>query len=768
MKFWPKVWGSGNSHPGEQQIAALEWLGAPYVSSVDQDSRTDRGGSVPPATIRLVDHGPTLPAHDHEFGASASTPDPIDFQPQLTHITLTEQRRPILSYEFFVPEPIPLQVWPGGSSAFATQDPASTGGFACVAGSGVRYRLGSSRAVFSEVLTPTDDGPSFETRPVSPLLQDDSDPSGVVRARNFFASWPSWQNQKGPEWVHWPAGDGKSCVTSTRGFGPGLANMAGFLMPAQLPVSGGFLTSYANDSGKDIAVAFYEFGKRVKAGAPSLPPYIDWRRAAVHETGTRKFFVLSDSHGYFHVYPVKDYGEDFRELQPEQIKSYLPPYPAWVTGPTATGSTSRSGTYREAFLWSFNADCTRMVGVPFREQEGRAWLVRQTSPDPHTPVYEAGFTKFYLQNMATLKLLEPGESEAAFTEPEYTPGWWQTPGLVELGLEIEITGAGDMDFTATFTLRDQSYYLDNGYRYYVDAGYLLANRRMGEDAEALLGAPADTLLTAEIELFWEPPAVMGRIGRNPGTGPGTDYEVHPDLPLFDLRASLARAQIHGLRNRALVYYTVRRHDTQEVIRRFRLCGQFGSTPRDLYGNQVKGPINELGYADLRSLTFMFNCFHSTDGTTLDGKVSTHVYAWNELQATATTFAGTDAAALADTQLEAAVPGAPTVQIPGADVDNADVAFYYFQLSSLYLIRLSYFRSFPVHPDGHWASLLALDHDTTGKLDMIQAYRKNGEPQERTSHLAEYNAAFDQERAPDFHTGAGDIAPMATTGLWRIA
>jgi hypothetical protein len=719
MKFWPKVWGQGeSSHGAEKQVAPLERIGAPAVSSSGPNARTDVRG-------------------------------------EFTHITIEDEPRSELRYEFFLPEPIPLQVWPSGSASFATQDPATTDGRACVAGSGATYRgrAGASRPVFSEVLEPTEDGPQFQTRPIAPLYQNDTEPTGVVQARNFFPTWASWQNQKGPEHIHWVGGDGNVFVTSPRGFGPGLANMAGFWMPAWLPSTGIFLVSYANDVGKDVAMAFYESGKRwPRAGAPSLPSYIDWRRAAVQIVEGRKFFVLSDSHGYFHVMPVENYlqtAADFRAVPSDRFFSYLPPYPGWVSGPASAGVTSRPATSREAFLWQFNAAGTRAVGVPFREQEGEAW---------YTDGSAVALTSYFLFGSDPVHLNQ-FQDPNDYPFPTYMPGYVQCPGLVELGITITVTGTEAMDFEVAFEVLQESFYEDNGGRYYVDAAYRMPCERLGDQAEGVLGAAQDALITAEIELFWDEPAGNPRIGRNDAT------EDHVDLPDYDIRIATVTSSVYGLRNRAAVFYTVRNHETQEVIRRFRLCGKFGDKPLEPMADHMRGPQNILGYADLRSLTFMFSTLHSDDGTTLSGDRACHVFAWNEHVGSASEFAPEDPDAdIAHCQLLDG-PG-DLMALPAGDTGNEDTLFFWLQLACLYLVRLSFFRTFPVHPRGHWASCLALDFDPTGSLDMIQAYRANGEAMERTSHREEYNAAFAQDRQPDFHDGAADIAPMATTGIWR--
>lgn len=739
MKFWPKVWGEGSSHQAEKQIPQLDRQGTPYASSVDQGSRTDVKG-------------------------------------EFTHIELSEDQRSTPGYEFFLPEPITTY---GGR--FATQDPATTDGRAVVAGSGARleFKRERTRAVFSEVLEPGE-GQRWETRPVAPLYQNDEEPSGVVGARNFFKTWPSWQNQKGHEHITWP-GNNHEFVTSPRGYGPG-KTQAGFWMPT--PVSG----TYSSDVGKDIATAYFTRGGRIFVGAPELPDHIDWRHAAVHTaTGGRKFFVVSDTHGVFHVYPVANYlasnPDDWRALPAAQYKSYLPPYPAWVTVPD--DEVSRSAEMREGFLWNFNSDATRIVGTPHREEE-QAYYVRMDSEigDPDHPRAVAEERYWFLAINGTVggvALPEPGFEGPYIADPDgWAPGYWQTPGLVELGLEINVTGDGDMDFEAVFTLVQDSFYDDNGFRYYVDAAYLLRNRALGDAAAEQLGGAEGDLITSEIELFWEPPEDQPRIGRNTAlddgqyeytSGAGADglnFEIHPDLPDFDIRASMARAQAFGPRQKLLAYYTVRNHGTQEVIRRFKLCGKFGALPMSPFATHVRGYYNLITYADLRSLSFLISSAHSEDGITRSGVRSTHLYAWNTREASVTELPGGVEAALADTELEADVPTEPFVEVPAHDPENGDTAFYYKQLAATWFIILSYFHHVPVHPHGHWACGIAPNNDPGGELDIIQAYRPSGEPYTRTSHRAEYNAAFEQNRPPDFHgTGPSDTdqAPMATTGIW---
>lgn len=671
-----------------------------------------------------------------------------------------------LSYEFFVPERIPQPPWPSGSYVYATQDPATTGGVGVVAGSGVKYAAGASRPVFSEVFKPKEnEGNQWPTRPVAPLTANTTPPAGVVRAGNFFWSWASWQNQKAAEHIHY-APDG-TFTTSTRGYGYERSSHAGaWGYAAQV-----FLDPLANDVGKDIPPAHYETrAKGAQAGAPELPEHIDWRRAAVHTAksekfGTRKFFVLSDTHGRFHVYPVEDYFfsgsvASARAIPASMVKTYTPSYPSWVT--VSSDTVSRASTYREAFLWEFNTGCTKMVCTPFKEEPGTYWSTASNDGEVHhnrfayhtespNPTY----------NRVEREIGSPTEGE--IDDPaKYTQGRNHTPGMVELGLSIRLTGKERMDFEATFTVLQSSFW-DEQYRYYVSAAYLMKNERMGKDSESILGAPAGALITAELELFWAPPEdpdyqTIGRRNIAPQL-----YEVNSNLPTGKSLSQAPARSYYGLLNRGRIFYTVRNHATQKVLRRFMLVDNFGSRPGEGWFAHIRPGYSAISRANISSLMFSTTTYLATaNGEGFTGKRVHTLYAFNELQAVLDDEGATDDKALKKARINEPV-GEPFVQVPQSDPDNSDVALLYLHTATPYLIRPSFFHSFTAHPSGSWASGLAVDPDPTGKLDIIQAYRGNA-ALKRTSHRAEFNKAFGQNRPATFQDG-NSIAPMATTGIW---
>jgi hypothetical protein len=727
---FPKVWGQGDSQPGEKQLAPLAGLGSRFAK--DSPTGADRKGAF------------------EEITPPVSNP-------------LT------LRYEFFLPEAIPITVWPSGSTAYATQDPIDTDGRGVVAGNACSWKPGATcRAVFSHTLTPDPDlGQHWRERAIWPLLQvrPSLDDRGVVAAPTFFKSWPSWQNQMGPEHAHYPGMNGKELIVSVRGYGYGLANNAGFWMPNELPsIATGTpgvsaRLKYHNDVGKDIAAAYYTSEGLKAVGTPALPDHIDWRRAAiVRSSAGRKFVVLSDTHGYFHFFLARNYvnhEDGFRALpQTDVVTSYLPPYPAWMTAdPATTGSVSRSGTSREAFLWHFSADGDRVVGVPFSEQKGKLH-----ANESGVPTLRA----FYLADATgAVTVLGPAQSEATFdADPAYVPGRWQKPGLVEFTIAIEDNGT---DWEPSMELADSTHYDDDG-RYIVDAAYLARARHLGEDAEDQLGAPEGTLLTAEIELYWDPTSTYPKIGRN------TAPENLAGLPANDLQATAIATVDSGMRNLGRVFYTVRRHDTGAVIRRFQLSRYFGGKcPGSFLTHVGTSARNTLVHADLRALQFYVVCSHGTS-TTLTGKSTQLVYAWNELEASVTNRVGTVPDAIADALIEAAPPTAPLIQLPAADSTNRDTAMFFMQSAALYLIDPRFFAPFTWHPWGNWSSGPAASIDTTGELDVVQAYRGDGTAHDRVKHVDLFNEAFDESRTSTFHTPTPDtdLAPMLSAGLWRFA
>jgi hypothetical protein len=472
----------------------------------------------------------------------------------------------------------------------------------------------------------------------------------------------------------------------------------------------------------------------------------------------RRFLVMSDTHGSFHFMLLRNYvnhEDGFRALpQTDVVTSYLPPYPVWMTaGPGPTGSVSRSGTSREAFLWQFSDDGSKCVGVPFNEFKGRVY-----QNVAGTPTLKA----FYV-NDATglLKILSGAESEATFdADPAYIPGQWQVPGLVEFGISITDDGT---TWEPVMELLDDTFYDSDG-RYFVDAAYLTHPRHLGEDAEDQLGAPAGTLLTAEIELYWDPTSTYPKIGRN------TLAENLAGLPVYDVRAAAIATQDSGMRNLGQVFYVVRRRDTDAVIRRFKLSNYFGGKcPGSFLTHIGTAARNVLQHADLRSLQFFLFLVHGT-GSTITGKTTALVYAWNNLEASVTNRVGTVEEAITDSKLEDAAPGAPLIQLPSGDSTNEDTTMFFMESAALHLIDPRFFAPFTWHPYGNWSSGLSLSLDTAGVLDVVQAYKADGTAYDRTTHLALYNEAFEQTRAQNFHSPVSDtdIAPNASAGIWRFA
>lgn len=282
-------------------------------------------------------------------------------------------------------------------------------------------------------------------------------------------TWYSWQHQKFFEHV-WHSGT-SSIVTSTQAQLPGVSNQCNWNSP-YFGVWFSYNGAAVADTGLDAPPVQYT-SAGLTVGAPELESqWLFWRRAAVHTAGGRQFFVMADNYGRFHVYPVKTRTPSYPEYLAHagEYKTYTPPYPAWVTVPDIGNSLQTVNNWQ----WRFNSDATKCVSIPFHAEPNTDFkkYISQSAPSPYA-------TMLHPESTATI---DPAYLLTAHDD---------TPGLVEFGIAIEITGPGEMDYEATFTLLRTEYFTDN-YRFFFDAAYFLA------DVEKI-GIAADTLMTAEIQ-----------------------------------------------------------------------------------------------------------------------------------------------------------------------------------------------------------------------------------------------------------------------------
>lgn len=657
-------------------------------------------------------------------------------------------------------------------------------------GSGVRVVGDKPVPVFSDVFTPDAENPKW-WKPASPWLAFEKGAAdSIIDNPKFFKTWASWQQEKHPEHVWWPNNGSGSLVTSTQAFGSGvLAQCGWFGLAGPPPLYGSY-----SDVGYDVPPALYD-KKGAKVGAPALEAEVWWRRAATQsvtsaEHGSRKFFIMTDSHGRFHVYPAKAYQSSvegtygYLFLPPEMFKTYTPPYPAWVYKPAPGVAIDSSG-----FVWTFNKDATKAVTTPFHRVAGELWHPVVTNPGELVPILSIT-KKPYYKDLGAIgypaTLTASATTHASFDD---------TPGLFEVHIEITLTGPLEMDYSVVLTAGVTAFHGNDAYpgdaphpddgRYYVDAGYLLKNRRFGDvdrsaesgaKAQAALGAPEDALLTAEIEV-WGPATPIARNGH-----PWTDvyYSQFNDFTLRDGVTDAITARYASTDITA--YYVVREYATQKELRRFRLTrsagwladsmgGRFATSGVvAVYTPAESGIFNSIESADLRTLSFILR--RSGNGTHPVGTNTRlhEVYIANTLEVGPI---GNSGVAQAELYLQAVVAAPPTptesfVKLP-ATAGNADAAKLLKQGAALRCAAPSMSSGVFSHPQGNWAVSTSAHADPTGEGDIIQAYQ-GSDPRKRTSHKKAFNKAFKQTRDYSFY-GAGaaedlDSGNFGSTGIWK--
>jgi len=670
-------------------------------------------------------------------------------------------------------------------------------GFKVVKGSGTRMQVdtGRVRPVFSEGDSLPENAftPDWPVRPVSQVLLgkyqegndgsfDEDAVSNVIGAPNFFKTWSFVNNQKFHEHVWWPGNSSRSFVTSTNGYGPGRANTGGLLHTiTNLAFVDG---TSAVDRGLDVPPVQWTLG-RFKTGQPVMPTDHVWpRRGAVQtvtseQYGTRDFFILTDTHGRFYVYPARNYfaqrqTTQWRALPEDMFKVYTPPYPAWVTEPDLSENVAWSH-----WTFTFNKDATKAVTVALnRDKTPTNWKLSPGAAGIYHVFAEITDPEALSYN--AIRTWVPDGSEGPYLAD--TDGWWQmfheTPGLVEFNIAITITGPGEMDYEADITLGRSEYQEDNA-RFFVDAAYLLKPKAI-PNAEAVMGAAEDTLVTAEIEVWWAPTMSRTRIGR--------ESTVEATPPIGTNPAGHMAGQ-DGIEE-CQIFYVVRNYDTGEVLRKFCLSNTEDMTTFPKLTNVYTGvserhnldeyAISRVSQADLRSLSFLVVSYYYPSGNISNTNSLASLYVWNTLQHTASRTGDSASDAVMQSWRDADFPEYPFVKIPDTDTANTDVAKLHCEHAMLMYVK-SYLGNpvVNVHPEGHWA-FGAGDHtdltDTNQTLDIIQRYTfdKTTDPptwvaQPRTSHRSLFNEAFGQSRTPDYYTPTpdDDMGSFGLSGIWRI-
>lgn len=704
--------------------------------------------------------------------------------------------------------------------------------FGLIEDSGVRVNFQpdpSPSPIFSNILVPTD-GPQWPHRDITNIGF-----SLATQSEDYFKTWASWQFQGVGEAVYYPDNKPDFLLTSTWGTTNGRASLSGHGDYHWSDVVGGLRPPY--DAGYDIAPTLYGADGSVNG---VLGPYFGdacwWRHAAVKEVDGRKFFIVGDNKGRLHFYPVKPYYTDQNVIDQLQtvlgaqsaaslaipFKTVTPDYPAWVSLSPVDDVDPLLW-----WNWSFNKDASKAATIALHAQDRPGYFFYR---DNEVPVNS--FNQFDPYNSVTWRAYLTAQfsdsPHAIFATSKKGPAPRElTPGLVEISIDLTVTGDGDMDFTPTVTVLRNDYFGDSG-RYYQDCAYLIKDPRINGEDNAL---PEGTLVTSELQVY--------------NTDGNWYVKLHDDplTPLVDERfvpASDPLNYINGTDKIECVctsVWVIRRQDTDAEIRRQLLsyleghgdwffpidAPNLNAIGADGYGgfeyisgiwlhnalindaatvsdadNQPQagqGPFaGKFRYgvivaSDLRSLSYIVGRtvydFTSTKYINLDLtwvwrphiRHETYQYdltVFNEHQA-ATAFTQ-DAIYVSSDYLLGAIPQGfvtadpvdegdqePTV-IERNTIDKAATAVY--SSVAINFIGLSPHRELKIHPKGHWSAML-LDGGGVGIIDRLNL-RGDG-VDHVTTHREMFNQAFGQARENAFYDGIGEYGfesgSFRLSGLW---
>lgn len=285
-----------------------------------------------------------------------------------------------------------------------------------------------------------------------------------------------WQVQHVTEHVHYPSKKSGAAVAKypflVSSWAPS-TSVLGLLKNSSVPATNGGQTDFMYDAAPSL---FQAGGEGGPLGGSGLVPDADWyRRAATcvvehPEYGSRRFVVMVSADNKFHAYPTSSEIDpalvDDSPYQAQQIKTNVPekfvkraaaPLPVWCRQSAmssrdefagAAGDPGQETQYvREVpqYLWEFNSAGTKACCVVFEDLE-----------------QPAGF------NFSRPIYLLPGAGGGEVGET--------LPGLLELGIDIALTGEDPEEFT--FALRvlqalrpsvDSRYFLAANYSWVVPA-----------------------------------------------------------------------------------------------------------------------------------------------------------------------------------------------------------------------------------------------------------------------------------------------------------
>jgi hypothetical protein len=217
--------------------------------------------------------------------------------------------------------------------------------------------------------------------------------------------------------------------------------------------NGGLFSRHQNaplvghEQSRDVSIVPTHFeGPKREMGIPALEPNVRGRHAAVQGN----WMIVTDSHGRFHTFPRGKYQDRegvYQYTVPDElVKTFTPPYPAWVTQPNVLNAA------QVEWVWMFNKDATKAVTVALnRATDGGYILNPLTYGSRAAPVQASDVAQFHPNYCVTSRN--------------------DTPGLLEYGITID--EEGDM----TFDLLTEDYFGISG-RWYIDAAYLLDDDRL--------------------------------------------------------------------------------------------------------------------------------------------------------------------------------------------------------------------------------------------------------------------------------------------------
>ena len=640
----------------------------------------------------------------------------------------------------------------------------------------------------------------------------------ATQSKDFFKTWASWQMQRVGEYASYPDNKSDSVLTSTWGTPQGRLSMAGWGDYHWGDILGAFRPPY--DIVYDMAPTLYQAdGSVLGVLGPYLGDECWWRHGGMQTVQGRKFFIIGDNKGRIHVYPAKAYWSDpkyYNSLvtvggllsgasSQIQFKTVTPTYPDWVSLSPVN--------QRDVLLWwnwAFNKDGTKAATIALHEQP-RVGFAFYNDPSVYD-ITNVSTWRGYLNSQFR------DDPPAIFhTSKKGPPPRVLTPGLVEIGIKITVTGDHDMDFDVEVVTKRSDWFGDSG-RYYQDAAYSYGDKRL-TDTEKGLGIPEDTLLTTELQCYSDDGTWYIRQVQDPAhpDDPNeTVWETHEDgslwfrgdPALYEEGSSLIAALINAV-------WVVRRGDTDtEVIREpvafYNSIGDFFfpsgaplnylgpdgyggtatisgiwlhniSTESDIdffnngpghgpfHGNYCYGGIF---MSDLRSLTYgVFRNEITYTGhpvsqwwrpDTTTSNFHLKVVAFGEQQLLTSVAEKyvypADGDWLGHQVFIGWFPLDPPPPEHWAEPDSRPaidkIATPVYSSAAINFMNLQTYNQPQVHPNGHFSvSFLLPSKGAGGNIDILSFRDRQGK-ETRTTHEKMFNRAFGQKRGGEYYDGTG--------------